>query len=176
MQPSSIPWNRCGGCCQFHDKPRSREELEGACGPVWNEQELRWDFEVCDVVDSAVNVRCKSDGALGSLSYRDHPGSTTAGSARSDGCPRPFSWAASVSVVRVILSRCPRHATSFSALGMCLMSVWPDHGEPHGRLLADKELSPNRVDQLQNPPNLRLIRVAMAQLPEFPNRGVSVIV
>ena len=58
---------------QFHDQPRSREELEAVYGPVWDEQELLRDFDVLGIVDSAVDVRRKADGAHGSLSFQDCP-------------------------------------------------------------------------------------------------------
>jgi hypothetical protein len=58
---------------QFHAKPRCRTELEAVYGPVWDEQELLRDFDVLGVVDSAVDVHRKADGAHGSLSFQDSP-------------------------------------------------------------------------------------------------------
>jgi hypothetical protein len=58
---------------QFHAEPRSRAELERVYGQVWDEQELLRDFEVLHRLDSGVEVRRKSDGARGTLSYQDCP-------------------------------------------------------------------------------------------------------
>ncbi len=58
---------------KFHAQPRSRRELEGVYGQVWDEQELLRDFEVLGFVDETVEVRRKADGAHGSLTFQDSP-------------------------------------------------------------------------------------------------------
>ena len=58
---------------QFHARPRCRKELEAVYGPVWDEQEMLGDFDVLGVIDSAVEVHRKADGAHGSLSFQDCP-------------------------------------------------------------------------------------------------------
>ena len=58
---------------RFHTQPRGRAELERVYGPVWDEQELLRDFEVLGFTSEVVEVRRKSDGLLGVLSYQDNP-------------------------------------------------------------------------------------------------------
>ena len=58
---------------KFHSQPRSREELESVYTKVWDEQQLRQDYDVLGFVDETVEVRRKADGAHGSLSFQDRP-------------------------------------------------------------------------------------------------------
>jgi hypothetical protein len=58
---------------KLHSQPRTREELEAVYRQVWDEQQLAEDYELLGFTDERVDVRRKSDGALGSLSYQDKP-------------------------------------------------------------------------------------------------------
>ncbi|MGA2033218.1 MAG: hypothetical protein ABSG68_13250 [Thermoguttaceae bacterium] len=54
-------------------QPRTREELKAVFRQVWDERQLAEDFEVLGFIDEAMEVRRKSDGLVGSLSYQDSP-------------------------------------------------------------------------------------------------------
>jgi hypothetical protein len=54
-------------------QPRTREELEVVFRQVWDERQLAEDYEILGFTDDRMDVRRKSDGIVGSLSYQDSP-------------------------------------------------------------------------------------------------------
>jgi hypothetical protein len=59
----------------FHSTPRNRLELERLYGVVWDADEFARDFEMVahHNDDDVVEVRRKSDGQRGVISYQDDP-------------------------------------------------------------------------------------------------------
>ena len=53
--------------------PADRKALEAQYGPVWDPGELRRDFIVMGFLAPYVEVRRRTDDALGSLEFQHHP-------------------------------------------------------------------------------------------------------
>lgn len=58
---------------QINSRPRSREELEEAYGPVYTPSELSEHYEVLGFSAPVVVVRRRDDGEVGSFFFQHHP-------------------------------------------------------------------------------------------------------
>lgn len=56
-----------------NERPASREELERKHGKVWDEQEMRAEFDVIGTVGAKLIVMRRCDSRLGSLTFQDSP-------------------------------------------------------------------------------------------------------
>lgn len=58
---------------EINERPRSRQDLEGQYGQVWDAEQLSEAFEVLGFQAPFVVVRGRLDGQLGSLAFQDRP-------------------------------------------------------------------------------------------------------
>ena len=73
LSPEEVEMARRQRATELNRNPGSGSQLEARHGQVWTPEDLAGDFEVIGFAAPYVVVRRRSDGALGSLEFQQHP-------------------------------------------------------------------------------------------------------